>query len=91
MPPPARTISDQLRDAINDSGLSVRALGKLADVDDGMIHRFLSGERGLTTPTLDKLCRALGLRLTESGRRASPARRPAPARGDRAKASALDS
>jgi plasmid maintenance system antidote protein VapI len=79
MPAIVRTISDQLRDSIRDSGLSVRELGKRADVDAGMIHRFLADERGLTTPSVDRLAEALGLRLAEArGRaRARPATRRA--------------
>lgn len=72
MPPTVtnnRTISTQLRDAIRDSGLSVRELGLQANIDDGMIHRFLAGQRGLTTSTVDKLGEVLGLRLIEGGRR----------------------
>lgn len=77
MPATARTLSDQLRDAISESGLSVREIGKRADVDDGIIHRFLNRERGLTTATLDRLAEALGLKLAEArGRsRSNPERR----------------
>ena len=89
MPATARTVSDQLRDAIRDCGFSVRELGKQADVDDGIIHRFLADQRGLTTATIDRLAEALGLRLVESrGRgRVGPAARPARTR-TRAKTSA---
>jgi hypothetical protein len=76
--PTARTVSDQLRDAIRDCGISVRQLGRRADVDDGQIHRFMSGERGLNLDTVDRIAGTLGLRLVEALRR--PGRRPARAR-----------
>lgn len=75
--PAARSLSDQLRDAIRDSGLSVREIGRRADVDPGQLHRFLGQERGLTTDTLDRIAAALGLRLVEAPR---PRRRKAAAR-----------
>ncbi len=61
-----RTVSDQLRDAIRECGSSVRALGLRAGVDDGMIHRFLAGDRGLTLATVDRLAAVLGLKLVEA-------------------------
>lgn len=74
MPTVPRPLSDQFRDAIRESGLSVRELGKRADIDDGMLHRFLSGERSLTLTTADRLGEALGLRLVEArSRRAARA------------------
>jgi plasmid maintenance system antidote protein VapI len=79
--PTARTVSDQLRDAIRDCGLSVRELGKRADVDDGQIHRFLAGQRGLNLDTVDRLAATLDLRLMEALRR--PGRRPMKARNPR--------
>lgn len=69
--PTARSFSDQLRDAIRDSGFPVRELGERSGVDDGVIHRFLNEQRGLTTGTVDKLTEALGLRLTEGRRPAA--------------------
>jgi hypothetical protein len=60
----ATTISDQLRQAIAASGLTHYAIGKLADVDPGMISRFVTGGT-LRLTTVDKLAAALGLRLTE--------------------------
>ena len=61
------TISDDLRSAIADTlrerNISVRELGRLADVDDGVIARFVARERGLTIATLDRLGPVLGVRL----------------------------
>ena len=61
------TPSDDLRGAINDvlreRGISLRELGRLADVDDGQLARFLDRKRGLTTTTIDRLAEVLGVRL----------------------------
>ena len=57
------TFSDELRDQIDRSGLTAYALGQSAGVDPGVISRFMREERGLTTATIDRLARALGLHL----------------------------
>lgn len=61
------TISDQLRTIIGDSGKTAYAVGKLANVDPGVVQRFLTGERGLRVATLDKIAGALRLRLCQVG------------------------
>jgi hypothetical protein len=70
--PDQRTISHQLREAILADGRSAYSLGQAAEVDPGMIQRFLNRERGLTLDSVDRLGLALGLRLTVVGR--SPGR-----------------
>ena len=65
----AATVSGQLRQAIRDSGLSLCQLAKATEVDDGILSRFMRRERGLTTKTLDRLCKHLGLELRESKRK----------------------
>jgi transcriptional regulator with XRE-family HTH domain len=70
------TISDQLRIAIKDSGLSQYAVSKAADIDAGMILRFMSGERTLRLDTVDKLAAALGLRLVTDQDDATPSPDP---------------
>jgi transcriptional regulator with XRE-family HTH domain len=57
------TFSDELRDQIERSGLTPYALGKRADVDPGILSRFLSGRRGMTTDTIDRIAAALNLHL----------------------------
>jgi predicted transcriptional regulator len=59
------TISDQLRAIIADSGKTAYAVGKVADVDPGVVQRFLTGERDLRVATLDKIAVALRLRLCQ--------------------------
>lgn len=61
------TISDQLRAIIRDSGKTSYAVGKLAEVDPGVVQRFMTGERDLRVSTLDKIAEALRLRLCHKG------------------------
>ena len=60
------TVSRQLRDAIRRSGQSLCQLGARCKVNDAQLSRFMRGERGLTTATVDRLCAYLGLELRES-------------------------
>jgi transcriptional regulator with XRE-family HTH domain len=68
VPSSRRTIGQQLREVIEASGLTAYSLGRDAEVDPGMIQRFLNGERGLTLETINRLGLALGLRLVEGSR-----------------------
>lgn len=72
------TLSYQLREIIEARGLSAYAVGQMADVDPGMVQRFLTGRRDIRLETADRLAEALGLRLVElarsgRGRSARPA------------------
>jgi transcriptional regulator with XRE-family HTH domain len=63
------TISDQIRQVIESSGLSRYEICKQAGIDQAAMSRFMSGERGLSTSTLDKLADVLGLEIvTRKGR-----------------------
>ena len=69
-------VSDGLRTAIADAGLTAYALGRKSGVAQQVIARFLRGERDLKGDTIDRLCVALRLRLVSTAR---PAGRPAKA------------
>jgi transcriptional regulator with XRE-family HTH domain len=62
-------VSDQLREAIDDSGEKLCQIARGCGVDDGVLSRFMRDERGLTTKTLDRLCEYLNLELRESKRK----------------------
>ena len=64
-----QTLSDQLRALIDGRGLTAYAVGQLADVDPGMVQRFLTRQRGLRLDTVDRIASALGLRLAETAGR----------------------
>jgi hypothetical protein len=69
------TAADQLRELIWGCGLSIRDLSWQANVNAGMIHRFLGNRSSLTIHTLDRLCKVMNLEIVKvrvrSGRRRS--------------------
>lgn len=80
----------QLVDIIASRGLTAYAMGKMADVDPGVIARFLDGRRDIRLETAGRLATALGLRLVEVAARRPP-RRPGPAPRPRPITDTLDS
>jgi transcriptional regulator with XRE-family HTH domain len=54
---------EQIREAVRQSGLSLKELGKRCGVDHGRLSRFLRSERTLTLPAAASVCETLGLRL----------------------------
>ncbi len=70
VPPTPTGLSEQLRRILESRGVSAYALDKAADLDPGVVARFLDGRRGLTLASADRLAAALGIRLVEApGRR----------------------
>jgi plasmid maintenance system antidote protein VapI len=57
------SVSNSLREAIRQRGLTAYAAAKLAGVSVDAIQRFLNRQRGLTLTTVDKLASSLGLTL----------------------------
>lgn len=60
-----KTISDQLRGFIRDSGIPRNQLCKMTGMDPSHLHRFFHGAGALTNHTFDKLAAALGLKLVK--------------------------
>jgi transcriptional regulator with XRE-family HTH domain len=56
-------VSQALRRAIRSSGRSLREVGRLADVDPGMLSRFMREEADIRISNVDRLARGLGLEL----------------------------
>jgi hypothetical protein len=65
----AKHISEQLRQAIRDSGESLCHIANGCGVDDGMLSRFMRSLRGMSTKSVDRLCEYLNLELRESKRK----------------------
>ncbi len=65
-------ISDQVRAAINNCGLSRYAVSKITGVSEGMLSRFVAGQTDMTLRTLDRLASTIGVRVvvTQPKRRA---------------------
>ncbi|HDP36110.1 MAG TPA: XRE family transcriptional regulator [Candidatus Hydrogenedentes bacterium] len=57
------TVSDTLKAAIENSGLSYQALGKACGVNRLAISRFVQGATSLRMDKVDMLCTFLGLEL----------------------------
>jgi len=62
------TFSDQIRQAITDSGISRYRLCQLLGIGKASMSRFMSGKTFLSMPTLDKLAIILNMRVTSEPR-----------------------
>ncbi len=76
-----RGLVQQIRDAIEDSGLTLGELSKRSGVATSQLSYFLRGERTLTLPAAERLCDALGYQLF----RVPPAEPPRRGRKPKAK------
>jgi transcriptional regulator with XRE-family HTH domain len=56
-----KRFSDQIRDAVNASGLSRYAICKAIGFNQGAMSRFMSGKGGLSMDALDRLADLLNL------------------------------
>ena len=61
--PQEGSLTDQLRKAILDSGVTQYRIAKDTGVPQPVLCRFVSGERGITLETAGRLCGYLRLRL----------------------------
>jgi plasmid maintenance system antidote protein VapI len=61
-------LQDQLRQAIEDSGLTLYRIAKGSGIAYQVLHRFARGERDLTLETATKLADYFGMRLTRPRR-----------------------
>lgn len=57
------TLTEQIREAANGSGLSQAELREATGIDRGALSRFLAGRDALGRESLDRLAAALGLEL----------------------------
>lgn len=64
-----KKLTDQLRQAIDDSGLTRYRISKETGIDQSALAKFYNGQRGINTETLDKLGECLGLRIVMDRRR----------------------
>ena len=64
-PAPPATVSESLRQAMLDSGLSAYRLAAESGVNVAAVLRFRSGERSLKLESVDRLAAVLGLKLTK--------------------------
>ncbi len=55
--------SDQLRQALRDSGKSMYRISMETGLDKGVLSKFLRGLRGVSLDSVDVLCEHLGVEL----------------------------
>jgi transcriptional regulator with XRE-family HTH domain len=56
-------LSEQFREAVRASGLSLRTLEREAEVDRGALSRLLNGHRMISWEAADRLAALLGLEI----------------------------
>ncbi len=59
----SKKVSDQLRQAIDDSGLTRYRIAMETDIDESTLAKFYNGHRGLSMKALDRLGKFLDLRI----------------------------
>jgi plasmid maintenance system antidote protein VapI len=64
-----KRFSDQIRDAVDSSGMSRYAICKAIGRPESSMSRFMAGKGGLSMDTLDRLAELLGLSLARPGRK----------------------
>jgi transcriptional regulator with XRE-family HTH domain len=64
----SKTLTDQIRDAVQESGLTCYRICAETGIDKGSMSKFLNGQRGLSLAHLDKLAELLGLRIAKNGK-----------------------
>lgn len=66
---PERPLSSAIRRAIAESGLNSAQIAERTGLSKQAVFRFVTSERGVTTETLDKICRGLDLEVEIHPRR----------------------
>jgi len=70
--PKRKTLSDELRDAVEHSGLTRYAIWQATGIDQGTMSKFMAGNRGLSIESIDKLADLLGLHIVTDAEPARP-------------------
>jgi len=68
-----KPLSDELREAVEGSGLSRYSIWQQTGIDQGTLSKFMAGDRGLSIESIDKLADLLGLHIcTADAKRSRP-------------------
>jgi transcriptional regulator with XRE-family HTH domain len=59
-----RSLAEQLRQAIEDSGITMYKLSQDSGVNRSQLSRFMRGQRDLSLAVADKFCEVLGIGLS---------------------------
>lgn len=63
------TLTDEIREAVDASGMSRYRICKELGIAESILSRFMSGKAGLSLRTLDRLAKLLDLHLAAPKRR----------------------
>ena len=69
-------MTDQVRQAIDDSGLTRYRIAQDTGIDESSLAKFYNRLRGLSLDNLDKLCGYLGLRFVMDSKPKSSESKP---------------
>jgi ribosome-binding protein aMBF1 (putative translation factor) len=58
-----KKISDEIRDAVNASGMSRYSIAKNLEIVESTMSRFMSGKGGLSMDYIDRLAELLGIHI----------------------------
>jgi predicted transcriptional regulator len=58
-----KKLSDEIRDAVNASGMSRYAIAKALGIAESTMSRFMSGKGGLSMEFIDRLAELLGMHI----------------------------
>jgi transcriptional regulator with XRE-family HTH domain len=58
-----KPLSDELREAVEQSGLSRYSICQQTGIDQGTMSKFMAGARGLSIESIDTLADLLGLHI----------------------------
>jgi plasmid maintenance system antidote protein VapI len=60
----AKRFTDQIREAVDASGVTRAAICQAIDMPESSMSRFMAGKGGLSMRTLDRLAELIGLQAT---------------------------
>ncbi len=64
----AKTITQQLKEAIENARVTRRTISQQTSVSESILSRFMAGKTSMEVATVDKLAGFLGLRLVVKGK-----------------------
>jgi transcriptional regulator with XRE-family HTH domain len=65
---PRKSLSDEIREAVDRSGLTRYRIAKELGIAESTMSRFMTRKGGLTMASLDRLAELLGLHITAEPR-----------------------
>ena len=70
----SKKMTDQVRQGIDDSGLTRYRIAKDTGIDESSLAKFYNGLRGLSLDNMDQLCEYLDLRIVKDRKPAKKGR-----------------